>query len=55
MCSNSTAIEFLKAENFNVQGALNRFYNADVVPLEKDSGGDQLFAKYKSTIFFLLC
>jgi hypothetical protein len=32
-----------------VQNALNRFYNADVVPMEQDSGGEKLFARYKST------
>lgn len=47
--SNTTAIDFLKAENFNVQSALNRFYNADVVPLDKDSDGEKLFTQYKSS------
>lgn len=46
--STATAIDFLKAESFNVQAALNRFYNADVVAIEQDSKSDALFTKYKS-------
>eukprot|EP00892_Ulva_mutabilis_P012621 jgi/Ulvmu1/9731/UM055_0071.1 len=46
--SNTVAIDFLKAENFNVQGALNRFYNADVITAQQDSKSEVLFAKYKS-------
>lgn len=49
-CSTATAIDFLKAESFNVQAALNRFYNADVVAIEQDSKSDALFTKYKSTL-----
>lgn len=49
-CSNSTAVDFLKAENFNVQSALNRFFNADVVAVQQDSKSEVLFNKYKSTL-----
>ena len=53
-CSNANAIEYLKAENWNLETAIDRFFNAEPeAPSDDDvqvvdAGPDAFFDKYKS-------